>query len=227
MLKQLIDDVRANSELCHTSLWYYRISGNILECSVHPSYHHNRKEYRSAVISVGEAILAVSKKLDDLGLLSLIQSFPSLGHPELIASVRYYERTNSDKSIPARQEIASESIQPARYIDLLSAEARRLDLSVQSSPGNFTNSSSKSFKPGIDQELFLLTSRFDNPFCWLKIGYWKENTSPFAKDTVCNEQCKTDFIRFYDAVKQTEDPLQNRYVQAGIYLAASAEKVVV
>lgn len=229
MLKQLIDDVRADHRTSNTTLWYYRISGNIVECIAHPSYYHNRMEYRSAVISVGQAIHSLTKRLQSLGLFSLTQSFPSLERPELIASVRYNERSDSGNVKPASHADSADPGRSAGSLGFLKMEAVRQELNVLPAPKDFSIPSSRPFTGDTSSYvMYLLTSRFDNPFYWLKTGYWKENTNSFMESAPpASDRIITDFISFYSGIKQTESTLQKDYIQAGIYLFGSPEKVVV
>src|SRR5690625_5312596 len=98
LLKNMMDEIRADTSGYNTELWHYRVSGNILELTVQLSSRRDRKGYRTAVISAGQAIRTLTSRLEELGHYTLIQSFPSLEHPELVASVRLYDRSEEHTS---------------------------------------------------------------------------------------------------------------------------------
>lgn len=227
MLHQLIEDIRASNSPGTTSLWGYRIAGNILECHVPPSCHPHKLEYRLAVISVGQAVLAVSNKIEELGYHSLIQSFPSLERPDLIASVRYFERQTAETAVPDGGKNNQGGGFPWHTLDFLNDEAERFELTIQPAPRNVPVPSPKSPGTADNSTLYLLSSRFDNPFYWIKTGYWKENTTLIDQATgLVSKPLPIDFISYYTGRPGSADPLKNRYIQAGFTLPKSVRKPV-
>src|SRR5690625_7453065 len=103
LLKNMMDEIRSDTSGYNTELWHYRVSGNILELTVQLSSRRDRKGYRTAVISAGQAIRTLTSRLVELGHYTLIQIFHRLELTYLIESVSRnytYRREHSKHATP-------------------------------------------------------------------------------------------------------------------------------
>lgn len=221
LLKNMMEEIRTDTSGYNTKLWHYRVSGNILELIVQLSSRRDHGGYRTAVISAGQAIRSLTCRLEELGHYTLIQSFPSLEHPELVASVRLYNTYGIEKGKPAAQTAAESFCSIPELLTHLKKVASRHELNLLHAPEKL---SPKDHLACHSAELYLLTSRFDNPFYWLKTGYWREEAALILRNCRLNSRMlHTDISSFYDGIRYREGPLQNSCVQAAICLCRSPE----
>jgi len=181
MLKEWILKIQQDSEHYCSNTWKYHISGNVLELSILPQFTKNKQVYRSSVITIGQVLRAISCKIEDADSHFLIQSFPSIESPEIIASIRMDKNSYHNDSFP--------SCDPE--YDKTSMLSR-----VETISGLYQFSLKKSDPPedqfipeGVDKNnhtWYALISKFDNPFTWLNVGYWKETLL-----RGCREQLET------------------------------------
>lgn len=170
MLKNWILNIKNNSHYFGSTQWKYRVSGNLLELSVQPQLNEQKKEYRCAVITIGQILKALSIKVERTGSSYLIQSFPNLEAPEIIATIRLEDRIESSKDpFPILQsEIYNYSgEEKLRSI----TEKYQFDIAKTDLPFSM-DLDLESFK---DKTWFVLTSKHNNPFTWLNLGNWKES----------------------------------------------------
>jgi len=170
MLKNWILNIKNNSHYFGSTQWKYRVSGNLLELSVQPQLNEQKKEYRCAVITIGQILKALSIKVERTGSGYLIQSFPNLEAPEIIATIRLEDRIESSKDpFPILQsEIYNYSgEEKLRSI----TEKYQFDIAKTDLPFSM-DLDLESFK---DKTWFVLTSKHNNPFTWLNLGNWKES----------------------------------------------------
>src|SRR5690625_1394066 len=77
LLKNMMDEIRSDTSGYNTELWHYRVSGNILELTVQLSSRRDRKGYRTAVISAGQAIRTLTSRLEELDITHSFRAFPA------------------------------------------------------------------------------------------------------------------------------------------------------
>jgi hypothetical protein len=209
MLKDWILKIKNNSHFFCSDDWKYRVSGNILELYVAPQLINQLREYRCAVITIGQILRSLSNKAEKLGSTYIIQSFPSLEVPEIIATIRVEDRVeNSENPFPTlKKELFNYSGE-----DRLRAIANTYDFDVVKTERPLeTNLDFQSFE---NKTWFIITSKQDNPFTWLKLGNWKESMqyidasmikmeSIFIFDLCSLEEWEQIKLRF-----QVEDHLQ-------------------
>lgn len=133
-----------------------------------PQLLKNQREYRCAVITVGQILKDLSIKVESSGSSYHIQSFPNLEAPEIIASIRMIERTgNSKDPFPVLEreifdysgEEKLRSITKKYHFNIVKTDLPlRMSLNL------------KSFE---NKTWFVMTSEHDNPFTWLSLGSWK------------------------------------------------------
>lgn len=168
MLKDWILNIKKSSHHYCSNEWKYRISGNVAELSVAPQLINKQREYRCAVITIGQILKDLSIKVERSGSNYHIQSFPNLEAPEIIASIRMVNRFgNSKDPFPVLEKEIFEysgeeklrSITKKYQFDIAKTD-RPLKISL----------SLKSFE---NKTWFVMTSKHDNPFTWLNLGSWK------------------------------------------------------
>ncbi|MCG2588357.1 hypothetical protein [Rhodohalobacter sulfatireducens] len=169
-----------------------------------------KKTYRCSVISVGQVLKALSKKIEKENLNFHIQSFSNLENPEIVATIRTDEKNEftgnsslKEKSYDSKQDVAS----------LTQTIAKKYKLEVQeveaTSQLNLEEISTENYPRWI-----AVYSTFNNPFTWLNIGYFKESLrNEFAGLPSSQKSC---FLDFCDA-KANEFPSlkipESKYVQ--------------
>lgn len=221
LLKNMMDEIRSDTSGYNTELWHYRVSGNILELTVQLSSRRDRKGYRTAVISAGQAIRTLTSRLEELGHYTLIQSFPSLEHPELVASVRLYDTYGSEKGKSAAQTAAESIGSCTELLSHLKKVAASNELNFLNAPEELSLKDDPACQSA---DFYLLTSRFDNPFYWLKTGYWREEAALILRKCRLDSRIlHTDITTFYDGIRHREGPFQNSCIQAAVYLCRSPE----
>lgn len=170
MLKTWIEQIKNQPDRYGTVYWKYHLSSNMLELSVKKEFVQQESEYRNAVISIGKVLQALRQKLTGEGLQHHIQSFPNLDDSALIAAIRIF---NSAKSKSKKSVNTQKGDEPAFMLEALEncAAANQLNLHhihPTELPDVVIPSPDKKFS------WFALCADHDNPFTWLRVGYWKE-----------------------------------------------------
>ena len=170
MLKDWILNIKDKSHFFHSNDWKYRISGNVLEFYVPPELVNQKRKYRCAVITIGQILRSISNKAEKSGAACIIQSFPSLEAPEIIASIRIEDRVeNSENPFPILKKELFNYLGEER----LRAISKTYHFDIIKSDKPFeTNLNFQSFE---NKTWFIITSKQDNPFTWLNLGNWKES----------------------------------------------------
>ncbi|MDZ7755423.1 hypothetical protein [Rhodohalobacter sp.] len=175
MLKIWIEQIKNKPDHYGVDYWKYNVSGNILELYVQKEYLEHEHEYRKAVISIGKVLQALRHKLTDKGHQYHIQTFPNLDNSALIAAVRILSKspdnnsiTGPDSDITIQDEkllqVSLESFARANQLTL--HEIKSSDLSDVVIPA-----------PDSNLNWFALCANNNNPFIWLRVGYWQEYMS--------------------------------------------------
>ena len=169
MLKEWILKIQQDSDHYCSDTWKYHISGNVLELSILPQFTRNKQIYRSSVITIGQVLRAISCKIEDAESHFLIQSFPSIESPEIIASIRMDKNSYHNDSFPSCNPEHDNTSTLSRVKTI--SELYQFSLKESDPPDD-------TFIPeGVGKNShswYALTSKFDNPFTWLNVGYWKE-----------------------------------------------------
>ncbi|MEX0944735.1 MAG: hypothetical protein WDZ38_03610 [Balneolaceae bacterium] len=188
MLHEWILQIREDSHYYCSETWKYRISGNVLELSVPLEYTRKKEIYRCSVITVGQILKSLSCKIDQTGSHYLIQSFPNLESPALIASIRMEDQLikNVDPfpTLPEKCDFESEKSKLITLSQKYQFELTQIEMPAQLQP--FTNEDP-------NRHWFALTTTSDNPFIWLKLGNWKET---ILKN--CNNELNIESPRIVD-----------------------------
>lgn len=192
MLKEWILQIRQDSRYYCIESWKYRISGNVLELSVTPADTKNKQVYRCSVITVGQVLRALSCKIEDADSHFLIQSFPAIESPEIIASIRMDKNSYHTDTFPP----CSPDYKPG---DTVLSRVQTLSRLYQFSLHPCTKPD-KTFLPETEDadlkrlKWYALASQFDNPFTWLNVGYWKESLQKDCRNFVIEKPWPiTDF----------------------------------
>lgn len=169
MLKEWILKIQQDSDHYCSDTWKYHISGDVLELSILPQYTRNKQIYRSSVITIGQVLRAISCKIEDADSHFLIQSFPSIESPEIIASIRMDKNSYHNDTFPSCDPEYDKTSTLSRVKTI--SDLYQFSLKESDPPDDL-------FIPeGVDKNShswYALISKFDNPFTWLNVGYWKE-----------------------------------------------------
>ncbi|MCC5940188.1 MAG: hypothetical protein JJU37_01495 [Balneolaceae bacterium] len=171
MLENWILEIREETDTYQSHFWRYQISGNSIELSVLRPFLKDKEAYRSAIIAIGRVLKALSYKIENSSSHFLIQSFPSIENPEVIASIRINEGAYDGTGIKPSLDTADYD----SFEEELLKFAEFYQLKLEQPDSDLMESC------GIDPEKFkkrnwkLVTSKFDNPFTWLNVGFWQES----------------------------------------------------
>ena len=172
MLKKWIHQIRLNPVHYGTSLWNYHLSGHVLDLFVESPYLRDKKSYREAVVKIGMVLQAITNKLDEHESPYLIQSFPSLEDLRIVASIRIDKRGETQNNAPPKKKKSdTEQVRETKLNSLIKfAKSNQLQLIGIVKP----NLPGHHKIPNITINWYALCSKINNPFTWLKAGYWQE-----------------------------------------------------
>jgi len=178
MLKIWIEQIKNKPDHYGVDYWKYNISSNMLELSVQKEYLEQKDEFRKAVISIGKVLQALQHKLTDEGYQHHVQTFPNLDDSALIAAVRILSKSrvkntsNCPENIVEDENLIPENLESfARANQLILHKVDSSDLKDVVIPA-----------PDSNFNWYALCANTDNPFIWLRVGYWQEYMS-------CIENC--------------------------------------
>ncbi|MEX2600233.1 MAG: hypothetical protein WD355_01215 [Balneolaceae bacterium] len=180
-------------------LWTYRMSADTLDLYVLPKHRAEPGKYREAVVYAGQALQAISNEALQYAQNVMVQSFPNLGEPELVAHVRLIPnrswRGGRSQSAPAVRIPAGQSLDQtlrstASHYGMFLLNLKQKDLPEE--PAGrlklFLNEEAKLFKA--------VCTMSDNPFDWLKTGQWIERFHQLKEEN--SGLSDAEFYRFED-----------------------------
>lgn len=170
MLKTWIEHIKTEPDHYGAEYWKYHTSNNMLELLVKKEYIQQENDYREAIISIGKVLQALRQKLNSEGLQHHIQSFPNLDDSGLIAAIRIFTSRLSTSEFTPPQKTTTD---PGLLMTALKkcAEANQLTLQKMKQnnlPEVVIPSPAKKYI------WYALCADHDNPFTWLRVGYWQE-----------------------------------------------------
>src|SRR6056297_144774 len=178
MLKIWIEQIKNKPDHYGVDYWKYSVSSNMLEISVKKEYLEHEDEFRKAVISIGKVLQALHLKLTEEGYQFHVQTFPNLDDSALIAAVRILSKSrvkntsNCPENIVEDENLIPENLESfARANQLILHKVDSSDLKDVVIPA-----------PDSHFNWYALCANTDNPFIWLRVGYWQEYMS-------CIENC--------------------------------------
>ncbi len=170
MLKTWIEHIKTDPDHYGVEYWKYHTSNNMLELLVKKEYIQEENDYREAIISIGKVLQALRQKLNSAGLQHHIQSFPNLDDSGLIAAIRIFTSRKPTSENTESQEITNDSAlflttleQCAAANQLVLHKIKQTHLPEVVIPS-----------PGKNYTWYALCADHDNPFTWLRVGYWQE-----------------------------------------------------
>ena len=173
MLKIWIEQIKNKPDHYGVDYWKYSVSSNMLEISVKKEYLEHEDEFRKAVISIGKVLQALHLKLTEEGYQFHVQTFPNLDDSALIAAVRILSKSrvkspsNCPESLAKNEKMVPENLERfARANQLVLHKIDSSDLKNVVIPA-----------PDRDFNWYALCAKTDNPFIWLRVGYWQEYMS--------------------------------------------------
>lgn len=210
MLKKWIEEIRSNQNLYKSECWKYHISGNVLELSILPIYQKKKELYRCSVISVGQVLMALSKKIEEQHLNFHIQSFPSLENPEIVATIRTDEKGNftnfarsSEKKFNKRQDLKTtlnDLVERHQFSMRKVENFSEIDIQDEVALEDFDS-------------WYVISSAHNNPFTWLNAGYLKESLRRNNSDLSSNCLGIFDFCSHNKTHPPYLQVSDNEYVQ--------------
>jgi hypothetical protein len=170
MLKQWIYQIRQHPEHYGTAFWKYQLSGQVLDLFIQAPYHLDKASHRGGVVKIGMVLQALSAKFHQNECSFLIQSFPSLEDSRHVASIRVVKSKEKEKDrlIESFKADSTAISKINKMIEFASEnELKMLEIEASDLPDNFIKSSKS-------RSWHVLCSEYNNPFIWLKVGYWQE-----------------------------------------------------
>lgn len=173
MLKIWIEQIKSKPGHYGADYWKYNLSSNMLELSVQKEYLEHEDEFRKAVISIGKVLQALQLKITDEGYQHHVQTFPNLDDSALIAAVRIQSKSGVKSTSSCPDNTLNEEKQlPLKLESFARANQlvfRKID------PSNLKNVVIPA--PDSNFNWYALSANNDNPFIWLRVGYWQEYMS--------------------------------------------------
>lgn len=191
MLEDWILEIRQDVVEYQSNTWKYHISGNALELSVLRPFVNDKETYRCAIIAIGRVLKKLSCKIEECSSHFLIQSFPTLENPEIIASIRM-DKNDYQRNIQILpvQDFKNQS----SFNNELQALSKFYQMYVEQINPSILEDLIQEIDLNENCHLYILYSKFDNPFTWLNVGYWKETLVQNLKDEYSNSpHILTDF----------------------------------
>lgn len=208
MLKIWVEQIKKKPDHYGVAYWKYHISGKILELSVKKDFLNQDDEFRKAVISIGKVLQALRQNLNDEGFQHHVQTFPNLDDSALIAAIRIL-------SAPGLKKTTSSLDESAQEVNLLPKTLKHYAKINQLVFHKIDSSDLKDVvipTPDSNLNWYALCANQDNPFIWLRVGYWQEYMS-YLEDNL-----QTDFIVVTDTTISNNrlilnGSVNNRFVQ--------------
>lgn len=213
MVKQWIELIKKDEDRLKNDLWSYNISGNVIEFLALPSHGKEREAYRCSVIKIGQVLQALSVRINKTNVQYHIQSFPNIENFSLIASIRVnHQPVESAAKLPGVDSSPAVENQFQLLLSLASNNQLMLDEIPESCQKHYAIHQREDI-----QKWFVLSSDFDNPFTWLKIGYWIEMISQTLTFS------DVSAVRITTNLYQRDNPPPQKYTcHSGKYLQAIA-----
>jgi len=175
MLISIMENICENADRYGKHQWLFRITGPVLEICVQPGYQKDPEQFRQALISIGQVLQAVESMALRHNEKIRIKILPSLLERHLVAIVRL-QNNNEEASKDDINFINPD--QPV--LKLLKTIASLYGMNLEEMPQKdqvsvVLNEILAEFSTeSHDKQNLVLCSKTDNPFIWLKTGYWKE-----------------------------------------------------
>lgn len=171
MLKTWVEQIKKLPDHYGVEYWKYTHSNSMLELSVNKQFCENDNDYRLAIISIGKVLQALRQKFTEKGMQYHIQIFPNFDDSTLIAAIRTFsspsgepKKTSSEFTENTDTEIILEGLK--NYANANQLSLTEVDLS------DLKNIDIPETTESI--VWFALCSDQENPFTWLRVGYWSE-----------------------------------------------------
>jgi len=171
MLKKWIEQIKKSPEHYGVKYWKYSYSNNMLELSVNKDYQQDETDYRKAIVSIGRVLYTLRQNFTKSGMQNHIQIFPNFDDSALIAAIRTFSPSSAEtKKTTEEQPDCSDA---GLILDGLKnyAIANQLHLDqLTSSDMNILQVP----KTNENVAWFALCADHENPYTWLRVGYWSE-----------------------------------------------------
>lgn len=214
MPQKIINQIKREQLNAGSDKWTSRSSGNVLELLVLPQFVYNKKAFRCAVISAGQALAALKTHYNEAGKEIFIQTFPHIENPRVICSIRF------DDIGYSKSDLAPEPV-------IFEKKCPDIDAYLHKTAGHFHLCTKSAYlndealrlinceKPF--SHTYLLVSNLDNPFIWLNVGYWKEAVRQYMTLHESSKKfCLYHFSHQRDDFKKHTDLKNDAYLQGFI-----------
>jgi hypothetical protein len=218
-LGNLIETIYSNPGRYATQYWSYRLTYNCLELTVNPKYLIDDELNRVALIHCGMVLKAMDCEALNNGYMLHIQTFPEINRNQLVAIIRKLKMKT--KCRPG-ENICCPDINPdLPLLNLFEISAASFNLLLL----NFHNKPAVSSLNGEnmpvsevhnDTDCMNLCSYTDNPFIWLKIGYWLEYIEQLKMQRSDSKNIQIDFGLPKQDRAHFEDPQSNHYYRQAV-----------
>jgi hypothetical protein len=214
MMDEWIQAIRLKNKDNDAGEWRYQVSGNAIELSVPRNVIHNKEAYRCSVITIGQVLKILAQKIEEAEFQYLIQSFPNLENPQVIASIRMDSSKHTRVPFPDLATAGS-PLEPVHKLRTI-AEKYQFELDEVTEAGEV-------FPRGITIQnggrCYALFSRFDNPFTWLNLGYLKAGMSePSGEQPFPEPRFIVDFCNSSERINPLKTNVNANILQALIIL---------
>ncbi len=209
ILQHIIETIYSKADRYATQYWSYRLTDNWLELTVNPKYLTDDELNRVALIHCGKVLKAMDCEALDKGYMLHIQTFPEINKSRLVAIIRKLKMKTECR--PGENICCPDSDPDLPLVTLLKNSAAGFNLellNVHNEPV-FNNQYVETLPASENQnEINCLTlcSFSDNPFIWLKIGYWLEYLEQLKKHRSDSKDIQVDFALPKQDRAHLEDP---------------------
>lgn len=170
MLKTWIEQIKKSPDHYGVKYWKYNFSNNMLELSVQKIFREDELEYRNAIVSIGKVLHALRQIFRREGIQHHIQIFPNFDDSTLIAAIRTFSNSKTERKNDPEETYQDD---PELVLEGLKnyAVANQLKLTKLK-----TDDLQKITLPEHTEVInwFALCADHENPFTWLRVGYWFE-----------------------------------------------------
>ncbi|MEX0993929.1 MAG: hypothetical protein WD599_00280, partial [Balneolaceae bacterium] len=191
MFKSILDKIINQPDRYNIDLWSYRLSGNILEIIAKPKYSQDPDHFRIAVIRSGQVLQSIYHQAMLKNQNAMIQSFPNMEETRLIAVIRLQKADKNmdskqfDKLKYNRDSGNSQSYSSSQILKAVASHQGMFLQPLQTNPSDLSKQEEILSDLSIelaDKSCFGLCGTSDNPFIWLKTGYWVERNRQLSDE---------------------------------------------
>lgn len=170
-MRAFIDILNEKLKESRFGLWSYKITGNVVELKVLPNMENEPHDFRLAVIQIGQVLDQLRHEYSHSLEKTQIQTFPNLMEINLVAVIQFTHSRPSRKIQPSknginRQKYSADLKSIKELVDKHHLKLHQTDIDLAELHPDHDNCS--------ETDAYVLHSNSNNPFVWLKTGYFTE-----------------------------------------------------